>query len=88
MTTLNDACKIAQLWFQEKIGLSLLLAANETAESYIFFSGSENEPPLIGAPGCLVDKKTGVAKSFILPSEENFDILDNSKEIEIPKEFK
>lgn len=35
----------------------------------------------VGGYGALVSMDTGEIKSFILPSEENFELLDKSKEI-------
>ncbi|MDM8237444.1 hypothetical protein [[Ruminococcus] torques] len=35
----------------------------------------------VGGYGALVSMDTGEIKPFILPSDENFDLLDNSKEI-------
>ena len=35
----------------------------------------------VGGCGALVSMDTGVVKPFILPSEENFELLDNSREV-------
>lgn len=37
----------------------------------------------VGGYGALVSMESGEVKPFILPSEENFEILDNSREISI-----
>lgn len=37
----------------------------------------------VGGYGALVSMESGEVKPFILPSEENFDLLDSSREISI-----
>lgn len=37
----------------------------------------------VGGYGALVSMESGEVKPFILPSEENFELLDNSREISI-----
>ena len=37
----------------------------------------------VGGYGALISMDTGEIKSFILPSEENFELLDKSREINI-----
>lgn len=53
----------------------------ETSGYWIIYRKSEEIE--VGGYGALVSMDTGEVKPFILPSEENFELLDNSREIVI-----
>ena len=84
MIKLETALKIANEHLMKMEG-SVAKTALDTQTCWIFFASSEEEPS-IGGAGVKVDKNTGELKDFILPNDENFELLEKSHEIELPPE--
>lgn len=84
MITYHEACAVAFGYFQAEEGVVGLAAAMEVDRAWIFYGGSAETANEIGIQGILVDKATGVVSDFILPSEENFALLDASQKVDIP----
>lgn len=88
MIAYNEACAIAFGYFQAKDKVVGLATAMEVDRAWIFYGGSAETANEIGIQGILVDKATGVVSDFILPSEENFALLDASQKVDVPKTYR
>ena len=86
MITLNRACEIAIEYLKKEQGKTNICEILETDKVWIFYGGDKNEID-IGGIGITIDKNIGEVKHFSLPDEDNFKLLANAIEIEIPKEY-
>lgn len=82
---LEDGCRIAAAYFAEREikGIRQILTAKEV---WIFLPGEKGIVEF-GGNGVMVDRQTGEARPFILPSREGFAALQNAKEEAIPEEY-
>lgn len=81
MTDFEHAMRIAQDYFKKQGALEIT-EAYTTDKVWIFFGGIKGLVDF-GGSGISIDKKTQEIKDFILPSDANFEILDEAEEIEI-----
>ncbi len=88
MIAYREACAIAFGYFQAKNKVVGLAAAMEADKVWIFYGGSAETANEIGVQGITVDKATGTVSSFILPSRENFALLDAAKKVDIPEPYR
>lgn len=88
MMTYNEGCAIAFGYFQAKDKVAGLATALEADKVWIFYGGSAEAANEIGAQGITVDKATGVVADFILPSKENFVLLDMAEKVDIPEIYR
>ena len=79
----EDAVKAANEYLLNEDGLPVS-KAYDAQTHWIFYAVSE-EGFSIGNAGVKVEKKTGNLADFILPDDENFELLDRANEIELPK---
>lgn len=85
MTELEMATKMANEYLLEEEGLPVTTAMD--AETHWIFYAVPEEGPGIGSAGVKIDKRTGKLEDFILPDDENFELLDRAKEIKLPNEI-
>lgn len=88
MITYSEACAVAFGYFQAKDKVVGLATAMEVDMAWIFYGGSVETANEIGIQGILVDKTTGVVSDFILPSQENFALLDASQKVDVPEIYR
>ena len=81
MFSFEEACEKAFKYFNNK-----LYKALETKSLYIFYGGDNRVE--VGGYGISINRNNGELKPFILPSKENFKILNESKECEIPLKYR
>ena len=84
--TFNEACKIAYVYYAEQ-GLYGLKASNDLGDKFSFMVNAEiksygNIIPI------TVSKETGEVEGFMFFLPDNIEALHNSKELEIPDEFR
>ncbi|MBD5478644.1 MAG: hypothetical protein HDR14_05020 [Lachnospiraceae bacterium] len=85
MMSLEDGCRIAAAYFAEREirGIRQIL----TAEKVWIFLPGEKGVVEFGGNGVTVDRQTGEARPFILPSKEGFRLLQEAREEAIPEEY-
>lgn len=66
----------------EKEGLPDILRAYDAQDVWVIFGGKKGTPQY-GGSGVSIDKATGVVKRFLLPSRENFALLDKAIELKL-----
>lgn len=79
MIDFSNALEIAKTYYL-KNNVTDILEAYDADGVWIIFGGKKGCPE-IGSSGISIDKTTGDMKDFILPSAENFDLLNKAKEI-------
>ena len=82
MTEFKVALKMANDYFSKEDGLPVTQAMD--AETHWIFYAVPEEGPALGNAGVKIEKATGKLEDFILPDDENFELLDRAKAIEIP----
>lgn len=83
--TYNEALEKAIEYFNTHSQNNKISKALENSEGWIFYNFIGFK---VGAAGIKVDKQSGNISTFILPNKENFELLKNSKEIEVPEEYR
>lgn len=83
MIKLDDAVKIANEYFLKEYDLTVATAMD--AETHWIFYAVPEDGSVIGNAGVKVEKATGNLEDFILPDDENFELLDRAKPIEMPQ---
>lgn len=84
--TYNEAVKKASEYFKGKFETDKISKAYENSKCWIFYPYGDRVK--YSGHGIKIDKITGEISIFILPNDEDFDLLDKTKEIEVPQEFK
>ena len=87
MIDINKACEIAVDYFKKEQGKTGVCEILDAGNVWIIFGGNEGEVE-IGAVDITVNKDDGTIALFILPSSENFELMNNAVEIDVPQEFK
>lgn len=82
----NEACKKAYDYFKEQLGAVGLSTVTENDEKW-FFSAGKDSVNLIGNTIISISKTTGDLDFVDVLSDEGFEVLKESKTIEIPKEY-
>lgn len=82
MINLNDAFKIADEYFKKQ-SIKEIGTVLESNEYFIFYQ--EEKELRIGNFGLKVSKENGELQLFVLPSDENFKILEEAKIVNINK---
>lgn len=85
MIDLNQACKLAKEYYEQNTDKRYLSKIYEHEKMWIIY-GKTNEVEF-GGYGISIDKATAEIKIFTLPSMENFEILDASRIVEVPKDY-
>ena len=85
MTNFESAVRAANEYLLEAEGLPVGRALD--AQTHWIFYGVPEGGYAVGNAGVKVDKKSGELEDFILPDDENFELLDKAQEVEIPLEF-
>ena len=85
MTDFEDAVKAANEYLLDAEGLPVTKALD--AQTHWVFFAVPKEGYAVGNAGVKVDKQSGKLEDFILPDDENFELLDRAKDIDIPPEF-
>lgn len=83
MVDLLQACQIAKEYFLENTDKKLISKIYETESLWIVFGKSDGIE--YGGSGISIDKQTKDVQLFTLPSLENFAILENAVQHEIPQ---
>lgn len=81
----DKACKRAYK-FYKSYGYKGLSEICDIGEKWLFYPNRNKM--VFGEPDITIDKKTLEIKYFVLPDEENFKLLDNKIEIEVPNKYK
>lgn len=84
MIDILQACKIAKEYFLQNTSKKEISKIYEMESSWIIFGKGEEVE--YGGSGIIIDKKSAEAKLFILPSLENFAILENASKHDVPKQ--
>lgn len=84
MTKFETALKAANDYLLEEEGLPATKALDAPTH-WIFYAVPEGGFS-VGNAGVKVDKQTGKLEDFILPDDENFELLDRAQEIELPQQ--
>lgn len=82
----NVACKKAYEYFKEQMNIIGLSTATENDEKW-FFSAGKNSAELIGNTIISISKSTGNLDFVDILSDDGFEMLKASKNIDIPNEF-
>lgn len=85
MINLNQACELAREYYEKNTGKKTLSKIYEHKKMWIVYSKA-NEIEF-GGYGISIDKETAEIKIFTLPLLENFEILDASHIVEVPKDY-
>ena len=89
MIDFNKAIELANNYFLKEEGLPVTKVL-EADTHWIFYAVPEGEV-VIGGAGVKIDKQTGTLEDFILPDDENFELLDRAQEVELngqkPRKF-
>ena len=86
MVRFADAIEIAKGYYASKAEQTIT-KVYENDSSWIVFA-SKKGMPRFGSYGISIDKQTAEISMFVLPTQENFEILRNSTLIEIEEEEK
>ena len=84
MIDINNACEIASNYYQNR-GNQVIVKVYETETTWIVFGGRKGMQK-IGGAAITIDKGSGDIATFVLPSKENFEILNNARLINIEEE--
>lgn len=76
--TYSKAYESAQFYFQGQAIICVL-----DAQSHWIFYAGETGTVEIGSSGIKISKETGKIEDFILPDEENFELLDRATKMDI-----
>lgn len=82
----KEACKKAYHYFKDQLNITGLSTATEDDERW-FFSAGKNSAELIGNTIISISKSTGTLDLVDILSDDGFEMLKVSKNIDIPKEF-
>lgn len=80
--TLIEAYEKAVSFFKENAVYDIACALDAETH-WIFYPGKSNEIE-IGSAGIKIEKAGGVIEPFVLPDDENFELLDRSVKMDIP----
>ena len=84
MIDLREAIEIAEDYYEKSKEDLVVNKILENDSMFIFFAKGRNEnKTYIGSNGISINKENGEMKNFFLPNKENFEILHNSKHIDI-----
>ena len=84
--TFEQACKIANNYFEEQVGLYGLAAASED-EEYWYFSGGKGRQNAIGNIFISVNKNDGKINKVNMLSKEGYKQIASSEKKELPPQF-
>ena len=73
--------KLAKEFYAKK-GLPDILEVYETSDVWIVFGGIKGKV-IYGSVGISISKDDGGIRDFVLPSEQNFECLEQATKIEI-----
>lgn len=82
----KEACRVALEYFREYLGAPGLTTATEDERKW-FFSAGKDQSNMIGNTIISISKKTGEIEMVDLLSDDGFEMLKNSTEIEIPSDY-
>lgn len=82
----KEACRAALEYFHEYLGLTGLTTATEDNRKW-FFSAGKDQSNMIGNTIISVSKETGEIEMVDLLSADGFEMIKNSTEIEIPRDY-
>lgn len=85
--TYIEGCERAFDYFYRSEGINGIAKALDGKNVWIFYPGKADEIT-IGGIGICMDKTTGEISDFILPSLENFAILETAVPLDVPNQFK
>lgn len=83
----ENACKIAMEYFKREYGDVGLLPVSDVGDRWVFSGYNAKREILYGKQSIAINKDTGEKTIFYLPDEENFKLLEESTEIQVPKEY-
>lgn len=75
-------------YFKKEYGDVGLLPVLDIGDRWVFSGYNAKNETLYGKQSIAVNKITGEQTVFYLPDEENFKLLDEATEIQVPKEYK
>lgn len=78
---LDEALRIAKDFYAKR-DLPDILEVYETGDAWIVFGGIQGKV-MYGTAAIAIAKDSGEIRDFVLPSEENFAILDRATKVEI-----
>ena len=87
MLNFEEACKMAYDFFRENTQKIAIYSAMDAGEFWIFFGDTDGYVD-VGGQGIKVNKFNGEIDEFTLPNLENFKIMKNAIQIDVPCEFK
>ena len=79
MITFEEGLKIANEYLKDADDTQVE-SALDAGTCWIFYG-----EPCIGGAGVKINKETANAEDFILPDEENFELLERAVKIELPQ---
>lgn len=82
----NEACKKAYEYFKDHLSIIGLSTATENYEKW-FFSAGRNSAELIGNTIISISKSTGELDFVDILSDNDFEMLKASKNVDIPSDF-
>ena len=81
-----EACRTALEYFRENLGATGLTTATEDDRKW-FFSAGKDQSNMIGNTIISVSKESGKIEMVDFLSDDGFEMIKNSTEIEIPSAY-
>ena len=82
----DEACKMAYEYYKNGWKIEGLSEVKDLGEKWLFYPNT-NEP-VFGSSYITINKNNGKLEQFILPDEENFKLLKEAINIDIPENYK
>ena len=82
MLNINEAYEKAVTYFKKNNDYSIACAL-DAGTHWIFYPGKPDVVE-VGSKGIKIEKKSGLIEDFILPDDENFELLDRAEKVDIP----
>ena len=79
--TLQEACEQALAYFRIQ-NRDSIASALDAQSHWIFYPGTPGQAEY-GLAGIKIDKESGAVETFILPDEENFELLERAVKVEL-----
>lgn len=84
----EEACKIAFEYFKKGYGDIGLFPALDIGDRWVFNGDNIKHETNYSRQLISVSKSTGECDLFYLPDDENFKLLEEATEIQVPKEYR
>lgn len=84
----NCACEKALKYYKNEWDDIGLAGIYDLGEKWLFYGRDKQDKRVYGKPGITINKKTGEQDYFYLPDDDNFRLMEDAEEIEVPKIFR